>query len=100
MLMNYILEIIVFVTGAVVMILELTGSRILAPYAGTSIIVWTSLIGVILGFLSLGYSFGGKLADRNRSFKKLGNILLTSGILVALINVVRPFGLALSDRIF
>ncbi len=43
------LEVIVFICGAVVMILEMVGSRILAPYVGTSIVVWTSLIGVILG---------------------------------------------------
>lgn len=61
---KFSLEIIVFITGAVVMILELVGSRIIAPYAGTSIIVWTSLIGIILGSLSIGYNWGGRLADK------------------------------------
>jgi hypothetical protein len=93
-------EIIVFISGAVVMILELTGTRILAPYAGTSIIVWTSLIGVILGFLSMGYAFGGKLADRLQSYKKLGDLLLISAGLVVLINIVRPLGLFLSEFLF
>ena len=97
---KFALEIIVFVSGAVVMILELTGMRILAPYAGTSAVVWTSLIGVILGFLSIGYSFGGKLADRIQSFKKLGDILLLSAALVVLINLLRPFGLFFSQNLF
>ena len=57
---KYKLEIVAFIGGAVVMILELVGSRILAPYLGTSIIVWTSLIGIILASLSLGYFWGGK----------------------------------------
>jgi len=58
------LEIVVFVCGACVMILELVGARLLAPYLGTSIYVWASLIGIILGALSLGYWLGGRLADR------------------------------------
>ena len=53
------LELIVFVSGTVVMVLELIGSRILAPYLGTSIFVWTSLIGIILAALSGGYYLGG-----------------------------------------
>ena len=94
------LEIIVFVTGAVVMILELTGTRIIAPYAGTSIIVWTSLIGVILGFLSIGYFLGGKFADKGASFKKLGDILIVSAVLTVFINILRPFALVLTEGLF
>ena len=48
MFKKYSLEIIVFLTGASVMMMELVGSRVLAPHLGTSIIVWTSLIGIIL----------------------------------------------------
>ncbi len=70
------LEIIVFVSGAVVMVLEIVGSRILAPYLGTSIFVWTSLIGVVLGSLALGYYFGGRLADKRASYMVLGRVLL------------------------
>lgn len=66
---KYILEVIVFICGAAVMILEIVGSRILAPFLGTSIVVWTSLIGIILGSLSLGYWLGGKLADKGPSYK-------------------------------
>ena len=46
---KYILEIAIFICGAIVMIFELFGSRVLGPYFGTSIFVWTSLIGIILG---------------------------------------------------
>lgn len=72
---KYILEIIVFFSGAVVMILELTGSRILAPYVGASLYVWTSLIGIILAALSLGYYLGGRFADTNASLKTFSHIL-------------------------
>lgn len=84
-LRHYLLDLVVFVTGAIVMILELTGSRILAPYIGTSLPVWTSIIGVVLGSLSLGYFIGGKLADSKPSFSMLSLILLSSTGLIAVI---------------
>ena len=61
---KFLLEITVFICGALVMIFEIIGSRIVSPYIGTSTYVWTSLIGVILAALSLGYWLGGKTADR------------------------------------
>ena len=86
---KYILEIIVFIGGATVMILELVGSRILAPYVGTSIIVWTSLIGIILGSLSLGYYLGGKIADRRATHRILALILFSSAILITLTAIIK-----------
>ena len=52
------LHIIAFITGAIVMSLEMIGSRILSPYFGSSINTWTILIGVVLGSLSIGYWYG------------------------------------------
>jgi hypothetical protein len=54
----------VFVTGACVMVIELLGARILAPYYGTSLFVWSSLITVTLVALAVGYWLGGHVADR------------------------------------
>jgi len=76
------LYLIVFLTGAIVMVLELVGSRIMAPVLGTSIFVWTSLIGIILGAMSLGYYFGGKLADKNPKVEIFSLIILAAGISV------------------
>lgn len=90
------LYIIVFFTGAIVMILELIGSRILAPKLGTSIFVWTSLIGIILGAMSLGYYLGGKLADRDPKMKTLSNIIFISGIFVFLIVILKSYVLETS----
>ena len=61
---KFFLEIVVFLCGGVVMAFEIIGSRMLGPYVGTSMIVWTSIIGVILLSLSLGYYWGGRIADR------------------------------------
>ena len=86
---KFILEISVFICGAIVMIFELTGSRILAPHLGTSIYVWTSLIGIILGCLSIGYWYGGKLADKRANYQTLSLIVLLSGILLGVTTLVK-----------
>jgi spermidine synthase len=54
----------VFVSGAVVLGMEIAASRVLAPFFGNSLFVWGSLIGVVLAGLSIGYWGGGVLADR------------------------------------
>lgn len=70
------LELTVFLCGTLVMVLEMVGARVLAPHVGTSAIVWTSLIGVVLAFLALGAWAGGKLADRKLSTAGLAQVLL------------------------
>ena len=86
---DYLLAIIVFLCGAVVMVFELTGSRILAPYLGNSIFVWASLIGVILGSLSLGYWYGGKLADKKADYKTFSIIILLSAFFLILTTLLK-----------
>ncbi|HLC93589.1 MAG TPA: fused MFS/spermidine synthase [Patescibacteria group bacterium] len=96
--MNIKLETIIFLSGAVVMILEIVGSRVLAPGLGSSTFIWTSLIGVILGSLSLGYWLGGRLADQNASYKTLSEILFISGIAVFVLNLIKtPILVTFSD---
>lgn len=68
-----------FLTGAVVMALEILGSRLLAPVFGNSLYVWGALIGVILASMSSGYALGGWLADRHHGGSVLAGLLLTSG---------------------
>jgi len=102
MVKKYILEFIVFICGAIVMIYELVGSRLIAPYAGTSIYVWTSLIGVILGSLSLGYYLGGKLADRKAEWHFFSTIIFSAAILIGstvfLKNIILDFVQLLNVR--
>ena len=68
-----------FISGAVVMALEILGSRLLAPVFGNSLFVWGALIGVILAAMSSGYATGGWLADRRSSGIVLAWLLLGSG---------------------
>ncbi len=77
-----LLNIIVFVSGAVLMALEIVGSRVLAPSFGNSIFVWGSLISVVLAALSVGYYWGGKLSDRNPSFGRLLLLLFIPGAMI------------------
>lgn len=86
---KYILETAVFICGAVVMIYEIIGSRIVAPYIGTSVYVWTSLIGVILASLSLGYWLGGRIADRKPDVKVLASVIFVAAGLVSLTILVK-----------
>ena len=88
------LEIAVFLCGAVIMVIELTGSRVMAPYLGTSLVVWTSLIGIILAALSLGYWWGGRLADRRPEARLLGGIILLAAVATAAIALTKAFVLA------
>lgn len=78
-----ILGITVFTCGALVMIFEIIGSRILSPFIGASTYIWTSLIGVILAALSLGYWLGGRMADRRPEVKVLAAMIFTAGALVS-----------------
>lgn len=79
------LNVLVFVSGAVLMGLEIVGSRILAPYFGNSVFVWGSLISLFLIALSLGYYIGGWLSDRTPSRALLNTIIITVAAMIFLI---------------
>jgi MFS family permease len=81
---------VAFFSGAVVMIVELVASRIMAPYLGASVITWTSIIGVILLSLSVGYWYGGRRADRGASGAALATILAGAALSTALIVHTKP----------
>jgi spermidine synthase len=69
------------------MVLEMAGSRVIAPYMGTSLVVWTSLIGVIMASLTLGYWLGGRIADARPESGLLAMIIGAAGIVTALVAV-------------
>ena len=78
-----------FFAGAAVMIIELAGNRILAPWFGNSLFTWTGLIGVILVSISGGYYLGGYLADRRPNYVVLSHLLAASALLTVLIPFLR-----------
>ncbi len=87
-----IFYITVFTTGAVVLVLEVLAVRLLSPYFGTSMFVLSSVLTVILAALSLGYFYGGRLADRFPFHQPLYFIIGISGlILLALYAFAKSF---------
>lgn len=101
---KYKLEIIVFLSGAIGMGLELIAARVLSPYVGSSNVVWTSIIGIILVSMSLGYWIGGKRADKEANGNVLSRLLLGSALFTSIIPlletiVVREFAGIVSNLI-
>jgi spermidine synthase len=83
---------LVFFAGIGSMATEICASRLLAPFYGSSTIVWANIIGLILLSLSIGYWLGGRLADRHPSPRWLGMIVLAGAALIAVVPfVARPF---------
>jgi spermidine synthase len=73
---------IVFLAGSAIMLIELLGTRLVAPFYGSSLYVWTSLIAVTMLALAVGYFLGGRLADR-ATLREIPLLLFLSGVLTA-----------------
>lgn len=84
---GWLLILLVFVAGAASLAVELSASRLLAPYFGTSLFVWANLIGLILLYLTIGYYIGGRLADR---FPRPGLLYILTTVAAFLIGLI-PF---------
>ena len=83
-----LLYLAVFLTGAAIMMIEVLGTRILGPFYGVSLFVWSSLISVTLIALALGYYLGGIAADRAKRFQLSHGIALAA-LSTALIPVIK-----------
>ena len=82
---NWMLYLIVFVGGVTTIGVEIAASRLVGPYFGNSTFIWANLIGLTLTYLSVGYYFGGKLADRYPSETLLYTIAAVAALAIALI---------------
>lgn len=69
-----------FISGFIIMAIELLGGRILAPYFGNSIYVWGSIISVFMVSLAVGYLFGGKLSVRDPGLMRYGCFFLFAAV--------------------
>ncbi|PIE52717.1 hypothetical protein CSA37_05680 [Candidatus Fermentibacteria bacterium] len=78
-------RIFVFLTGASVMATEMCASRFIAPWFGSSMIVWSVLISVVMAAMSLGYWYGGRLADRKPRWDILYMLPVITGVFISLI---------------
>jgi spermidine synthase len=98
---TWYLSLLVFVSGAAVLAVELLGTRVLGPFYGVSLFLWSALITVTLLALSVGYAVGGRLADRGPKLTRLCGFLLAAGVWLLVLPWLRgpvlrisePFGL-------
>jgi len=83
------LEIIAFFVGLIILTFELTAARIVAPYLGSTVYTWTSIIGVILAALAVGYSVGGIIADKRKNRNDIVVLLVAAATTISLVNITK-----------
>ena len=91
--------VLAFAASCATLVLELIAGRLLAPFIGVSLYTWTSIIGVMLGGVSLGSWLGGRVADRRPDARLLGQLFLLGGAatlatlgIIAILDTGKPFG--------
>ena len=77
-----VIYLLAFSGGFVIMSLELLGGRILAPYFGSGIYVWGSIITIFMLSLSFGYLLGGRLSVHNPSSSRFAAIFAVAAVLL------------------
>ena len=79
---NPLIYLLAFSSGFCIMGIELLGGRILAPFFGSSVHIWGSIITVFMLSLSFGYLAGGKLSTKATSLNRYGIIFICAGITI------------------
>lgn len=85
---KYKIKLAVFLCGALGMVLELVAARILSPYVGSSNLIWTTIIGIMLISMSIGYWLGGKIADKRPDLNLLSLFILLGAFFTSLIPIL------------
>jgi spermidine synthase len=94
------LELLVFAVGIATLGAEIAAARLMAPFFGASTIVWANTIAIVLVALSVGYWFGGRMADRHPNLRALCGTVLAASVLMALVPIVADPFLSLSVEAF
>ncbi len=98
--MSYLIYSLAFVGGFVIMSVELLGGRMLAPYFGSSIYVWGSIITIFMASLALGYLFGGRWSLKSPSIAKFARVYLFGALfLYPLVYMSEPAMMWIFERI-
>ncbi|MGH7600761.1 MAG: fused MFS/spermidine synthase, partial [bacterium] len=96
---NFYLYFIVFISGAAVLAVEILGTRILGPFYGVSLFLWSALITVTLAALSLGYAIGGRWADKSATLSRLCSLVAGAGAWLLLIPWLKQPLLVLTESL-
>ncbi len=87
----WMIRTMVVAAGMTTMATEMAASRLLAPYFGASVMVWANIIGLFLIYLSVGYWYGGRLADRNPTVQGLCKVTALAALSIAVVPfIARP----------
>ena len=89
-----------FVVGTSTLGAEIAAARLMAPFFGDSTIVWANTIAIVLVALSIGYWFGGRLADRHPHLRGLCLLVLAASLILGLVPIVANPFLSLSVDAF
>lgn len=76
---------VAFITGWTIMMLEILGGRLLAPFFGYSVYQWGALIGVVMAALAFGYYVGGRVGDRAEAGRFLLAALVVSLVFILVV---------------
>jgi spermidine synthase len=94
------LEALVFAVGVSSLGAEIAAARLMAPFFGSSTVIWANTIAVVLIALSVGYRVGGRLADRRPRVEALAGLVLLASVLLAVVPLVSHPFLSLSVKAF
>ncbi len=88
--------ILIFISGGAILALELLASRIMTPYFGVSLYIWTGILSITLVSLALGYWWGGRLAGGAESTARRLGLLFAimpalAGIAIIAACAIYPF---------
>ncbi len=77
---------LILVLSALGLTYEIAAGRVLAPFFGTSLLTWTTVIAVVLAGFSLGSALGGFVAERERHIAAgiMRKALVATAVLMAL----------------
>ena len=98
-MVNFYVYFAVIISGGSVLAIEILGTRIIAPFYGNSLYLWSALISITLAALSLGYAIGGRWADRGPKLERFALVIGLAGLWTAFIPWLRTPVLAVSESL-
>jgi predicted membrane-bound spermidine synthase len=79
----WFLFVVAFIEGGAVMAVEITGAKLVGPFYGSSLYVWSAVLALTLGGLATGYFLGGWVSRHFADRRALFSIIAVSALLVA-----------------
>ena len=88
---------LVFAASGAVLVVEILGIRLLAPYVGLTLETTTTIIGTVLAGIAAGSALGGRAADRMDPRRLVSELLIGGALLaIGIVPLIRVLGGALA----